>query len=67
MHSRMEIRQETAYPRKTDPASKQVLVISAADTNTFTVNVGAPTDQQYAHTFVSAVDESVTKSEYDLK
>ena len=59
--------QETAYPRKTDPASKQVLVISAADTNTFTVNIGkSPTDQQYAHTFVSAVDDSVTKSEYDL-
>lgn len=29
------------YPRSTDPASGQTLAISASDTNTFTINVGA--------------------------
>ena len=56
-----------SYPRKTDPAAKQILVISAADTNTFTVNVGkSGQNDQYAHTFVSANQGAVIKSEYDL-
>ena len=56
-----------SYPRKTDPAAKQILVISAADTNTFTVNVGkSGQNDQYAHTFVSAAQGAVIKSEYDL-
>ena len=58
---------EKSYPRKSDPAAKQVLVITAADTNTFTVNVGASgQNDQYAHTFVSASSGAVTKSEYNL-
>ena len=59
--------QQIAYPRKSDPAAKQVLVITAADTNTFTVNVGkSPEGQQYAHTFVSATSGAVVKSQYNL-
>ena len=57
----------TAYPRSTDPASKQVLKISAHTTDTFTINVGASSaDDQYTHTFSSAVSNAITKSEYDL-
>ena len=57
----------TAYPRSTDPASKQVLKISAHTTNTFTINVGASSaDDQYTHTFSSAVSNGITKSEYSL-
>lgn len=59
--------EQKSYPRKSDPAAKQVLVITAADTNTFTVNVGASgQNDQYAHTFVSASSGAVTKSEYNL-
>jgi len=59
--------QSKNYPRKSDPAANQILVITAADTNTFTVNVGpSKQDDQYAHTFVSSADNSITKSEYDL-
>jgi len=57
----------TAYPRSTDPASKQVLKISAHTTDTFTINVGASSaDDQYTHTFSSAVSNGITKSEYSL-
>ena len=49
-----------SYPRPTDPASGQYLTVSNVTTNTFKVNVGAsaPSDQ-YVHTFVSAVANSV--------
>ena len=49
-----------SYPRPTDPASGQYLTVSNVTTNTFQVNVGAsaPSDQ-YVHTFVSAVANSV--------
>jgi|SaaInlV_120m_DNA_3_1039746.scaffolds.fasta_scaffold00199_3 hypothetical protein len=45
-----------AHPRKSDTtAYNRVLKVTAADTNTFTVNVGAsPVGQQYTHTFASA-------------
>ena len=44
------------YPRPSDPASGQYLEITAAATDTITVNVGAsPAGQQYPHTFVSSV------------
>ncbi|AGH26529.1 hypothetical protein CPPG_00213 [Cyanophage P-RSM1] len=57
----------TAYPRSTDPASKQVLKISAHTNDTFTINVGASSaDDQYTHTFSSAVSNGITKSEYNL-
>ena len=57
----------TAYPRKTDPASKQVLKISSHTNDTFTINVGASSaDDQYTHTFSSAVTNGITKSEYTL-
>jgi len=49
------------YPRSTDPASGQRLFITAKTDTTITVNVGAsPVGQQYDHTFVSAVANSVT-------
>ena len=58
---------QTAYPRSTDPAAKQILEISATTTDTFTINVGAsPVGKQYAHTFVSAASNAVSKTEYDL-
>ena len=48
------------YPRASDPASGQYLEITAAGTDTITVNVGAsPAGQQYVHTFVSAATDSV--------
>ena len=57
----------TAYPRSTDPASQQVLKISAHTTDTFTINVGASSaDDQYTHTFSIAVSNSITKSESSL-
>lgn len=62
---------QTAYPRaiagdgSPDPAYNQVLAITAADTNTFTVNVGAsPAEQQYVHTFISATSGAVTVLDY---
>ena len=55
------------YPRSTDPASAQVLPISAHTTDTFTVNVGASkADDQYAHTFTAADSNAVTKVFYSL-
>jgi hypothetical protein len=49
------------YPRSTDPAKAKVFVkIIAKTATTITVNVGAsPSGQQYAHTFVSAVANSI--------
>ncbi|AOO18150.1 structural protein [Cyanophage S-RIM12_Sn_07_0910] len=57
---------ELIHPRKSDTrAYNQVLAITAADTNTFTVNVGAsPAEQQYVHTFVSATSGAVTVLNY---
>jgi len=57
---------ELIHPRKSDTrAYNQVLAITAADTNTFTVNVGAsPAEQQYVHTFVSATSNAVTVLDY---
>ena len=58
----------TAYPRKSDPASKQVLKISAHTNDTFTINVGkSSADDQYSHTFSSAVTNGITKSEYSTQ
>ena len=55
----------TAYPRATDPAAGAVLKVSAVTGTTITVNVGAsPANQQYAHTFSSAVTNSVTELNY---
>ena len=58
----------TAYPRKSDPASKQVLKISAHTNDTFTINVGkSSADDQYSHTFSSAITNGITKSEYSTQ
>ena len=55
------------YPRSTDPASAQVLPITAHTTNTFTVNVGASkADDQYTHTFSTSAANAVTKVFYSL-
>ena len=64
---------EHAYPRKlsvtsspnSDPAYEKKLNITATSPTSITVNVGAsPIGQQYAHTFVSALADSVTVNEY---
>ena len=48
------------YPRTTDQAFGATLDIIATTANTVTVNVGAsPVGEQYAHTFVSAVANSI--------
>jgi len=48
------------YPRSTDAAFGAVLNIIATTANTITVNVGpSPVGQQYAHTFVSAIANSI--------
>ena len=57
----------TAYPRKTDPAAKAVLAVTAVGggNTTITVNVGKSSARdQYVHTFVSAVTNSVTELNY---
>ena len=51
-----------AYPRSTDPVSGIFTQISNVTTNTFDINVGAsPAGEQYPHTFVSAVTNSLKK------
>ena len=48
------------YPRNSDPAWNEYIEITASTTDTITVNVGAsPVGQQYPHTFVSAITDSV--------
>ena len=55
------------YPRSTDPASAQVLPLSAHDTNTFTVNVGiGAAEDQYTHTWTASNANAVTKVFYNL-
>ena len=51
------------YPRLSDPASGKWLSVSSVSTNTFVVNVGksGPNDQ-YTHTFVSALDDCIIHS-----
>jgi hypothetical protein len=51
------------YPRLSDPASGKWLSVSSASTNTFVVNIGksGPNDQ-YAHTFISALDDCIIHS-----
>ena len=57
--------QET-YPDPDSANLNSLLEITAADTNTFTVNVGAsPVRQRYTHTFVSAASNSVSVSNFD--
>ena len=51
-----------AYPRSTDPISGKFIQISNVTTNTFDINVGvSPAGEQYPHTFVSAVTDSLKK------
>ena len=51
-----------AYPRATDPYSGKLLPVFNAQTNTFDVQVGPAKDNTSgAHTFVSAVSNSVSK------
>ena len=49
-----------AYPRATDEASKKWIEITAADTDTFTINIGVSPDTS-AHAFVSAVASGLKK------
>ena len=50
------------YPRSTDPISGLFIQISNVTTNTFDINVGvSPAGEQYPHTFVSAVSNSLKK------
>ena len=51
---------QIAYPRTTDPAAGAEIMIDAVTPTTITINVGAsPGGQQYPHTFVSALADSV--------
>jgi hypothetical protein len=51
-----------AYPRSTDPISGKFIQISNVTTNTFDINVGvSPAGEQYPHTFVSAVTDSLKR------
>ena len=51
------------YPRLSDPASGKWLSVSSVSTDTFVVNIGksGPNDQ-YAHTFISALDDCIIHS-----
>jgi len=48
------------YPRNTDPAAGQYLEITAATTDTITINVGDGGSNTSVHTFVSAATDAVT-------
>ena len=50
-----------SYPRPSDPANGQNLLVSSVTTNTFTINVGISSETS-AHTFVSATANGITKS-----
>ena len=52
--------QATAYPRATDPVAGQYIEITAATTDTITVNVGDGNTNFSNHTFVSAATDAVT-------
>ena len=57
----------TAYPRATDPAANAVLAVTAVSGTTITVNVGASgANDQYAHTYVSSLQNVVTVLDYSL-
>jgi len=51
------------YPRLSDPASGKWLSVSSVSTDTFVVNIGksGPNDQ-YAHTFISALNDCIIHS-----
>jgi hypothetical protein len=54
---------EHTYPRLSDPASGKWLSVSSVSTNTFVVNVGkSGSNDQYAHTFISALDDCIIHS-----
>jgi hypothetical protein len=51
------------YPRLSDPASGKWLSVSSVSTDTFVVNVGkSGSNDQYAHTFISALDDCIIHS-----
>ena len=51
------------YPRLSDPASGKWLSVSSVSTNTFVVNIGkSGSNDQYAHTFISALDDCIIHS-----
>jgi len=51
------------YPRLSDPASGKWLSVSSASTNTFVVNIGkSGSNDQYAHTFISALNDCIIHS-----
>ena len=50
-----------SYPRPSDPANGQNLLVSGVTLNTFTINVGVSSETS-AHTFVSATANGITKS-----
>jgi len=50
-----------SYPRLSDPANGQNLLVSNVTLNTFTVNVGVSSETS-AHLFVSATSDGITKS-----
>ena len=50
-----------SYPRPSDPANGQSLLVSGVTLNTFTINVGVSSETS-AHTFVSATANGITKS-----
>ena len=50
-----------SYPRPSDPANGQSILVSSVTLNTFTINVGVSPETS-AHTFVSATANGITKS-----
>ena len=51
------------YPRTTDPYYNKMMIVSAADANTFTINVGvAGATGQHAHTYVSNTANNIIHS-----
>ena len=51
------------YPRTTDPYYNKMMIVTAADANTFTINVGvAGATGQHSHTYVSNTNNNIIHS-----
>ena len=53
--------EEISHPRRTDPAFKTPIRVTAVTADTFTINVGNANGYTGAHTFVSALPNAISK------
>jgi len=58
---------QISHPRRTDPAFKKPLEITAVTSNTFTVNTGYAKQYTGAHTFVSAIPNAILQIDGNIE